>query len=572
MAKILIADQDESFKQLATTWLKNEGHDVEITVKLREGLKLLDTFQPEVVILALSLPQTEPTEELIEKYIKSSFSPKVIITGNHLNSSDAAKFLNMGVFDCFEKPSKIKGVFIGEEKLQERLISTVSHAVSSVQRAISLGKDFKREHIIGDSPAIIACLTELERAVNSTRPILITGESGTGKELFARAAHENSPRFKKNIISLDCGAFSETTIKGHLFGHKKGSHSTADKDEDGLIKQADGGTLFLDEIGNLPPSIQNSLLRAIDEKEFYPLGADKPKKSDFRLVSATNADLKQKVKEGSFRNDLYNRINTFNIHLPPLRDRKQDIKALAKHFLDRISTECEVKPKKYTEDFLEALEMYEWESNIRELKNVIYQTVKYYPDIEILTADHLPSKIRNLWIASMRLKINEPSKEETSQLYEEILASLGNDTKQEAHHDFYYEMDYMEDIPTVFCPPTTETVQAEQQNMIEPSEEISPEKIITGEIKWDRIQKLLKDYPHKVSIMVAARSLWKGDLKEFAERLDVSKGAFYRFFSTAKKKARNEEFYYNDLKKFVPDKYHPALQEFFANASNRKKA
>ena len=561
MSKILIVDKDLVFKQLATSWLKNVGHDVETIEGLKKGLKKLDTFQPEIVILALRLPQTELSEDIIKEYLFSPVSPRVIITGDNINPNLVAGILQIGVYDCFETPLKINGAFTGTEKLQERLLTTVSRAGSSVQKAISLVENIKRDDIIGSSSAIIYCLANLKKAAMTERPILITGETGTGKELFAKAAHENSSRFGKNLVLLDCGALPETIIQGELFGYKKGSHDKAYKDKAGLIKKADGGTLFLDEIGNLTLSIQAKLLRAVEQKTFYPLGATEPEHSDFRLVSATNEDIEKEIIEGSFRADLYNRINTFVIHLPPLRNRKEDIKELASHFIARTCSELKIKQKECTQEFIKALEMHEWKYNVRELKNVIYRTVALNRDIQILTPDILPPEIRGPWIVSAGLKVHQPSNKEMSQLYDEMISSLKNDIGQKENQRLLYEMDYETGIPMWFDFSSTENVPIDSPTISESSGEISPEKVIAGDVKWDRIKSL--DYNIQVSIMVVARSLWKKRKKELATILGVRPNTLDKFFSDAKKYARNGKFQFEDLKDFVYDKHHPVLFKFF---------
>lgn len=549
MAKILIVDRDQFFLDFISGCLKKAGHEVTpLATNLSEGLERLETIQPDIIILNFPPPpgtsyfyrkeKSTPKQSIkdsIKKYIVSSTSRRIIVTGNQLNSADISEIINMGAFDCFEKPFNFVTGFDKEQKLEERVISTVSSAVNALQTAGSLDKKFKRENIIGNSHAILSCLVNLNNAAKTDAPILITGETGTGKELFATAAHENSKRWQKTLVPLDCGALPESIIEGHLFGHKKGAHSTAYEDKDGLFKEADGGTLFLDEIGNLSENVQAKLLRAVEQKTFYPMGATEPERSDFRLVCATNENLKQKVSKGHFRADLYARISAFAIHLPPLRDRKEDIKDIAAHFIHESCDELDLKHKSMTQEFIKALEMHEWLGNIRELKSIIKDAVAMAGDNKSITPDHLTPQIRGLWIAARGY----------------MIGVTDNVIDTSSQNSSVFEKDAQSDP------------SAEIQSLAD----ITPESIIAGKIEWNQILEL--SYEHRVSLMVVARSLWKGQQKELAKMLGAEVNAFEQFFSTAKKKARSGKLTLDMLTDFVSDVHRPELQDFFSITLNR---
>jgi two-component system NtrC family response regulator len=237
-------------------------------------------------------------------------------------------------------------------------------------------------------------LEQMSLAASSEASVLITGETGTGKELFARAIHDNSSRSERPFVIVDCGALPETLIEHELFGHVRGAFTGADANREGLVKLADKGTLFLDEIGELPLSQQKAFLRVLQEKRYRPLGGKTEIPSDFRLVAATNKDLAELVRVGHFREDLLFRISSFTIHLPPLRDRTEDVKELALHRLDQLYAQYGLKPKGFSGDFLESLAAYDWPGNVRELYNVLEQALLAAKDEPILYPYHLPTSLR----------------------------------------------------------------------------------------------------------------------------------------------------------------------------------
>jgi two-component system NtrC family response regulator len=252
----------------------------------------------------------------------------------------------------------------------------------------------KREGIIGTSPALEACLAQVAQVAGSDVNVLITGETGTGKELFARAIHANSFRASRNFVVVDCASFPDALSNSMLFGHKKGSFTGAQKDRSGLIRDADGGTLFLDEVGELSADHQKEFLRVLQENRFRPIGSNQEVKSDFRLVAATNRDLGSMADAGMFRKDLLYRIQTFNIHLPPLKSRSQDIKDIARHWISLLCEQQRLEPKKFSPDFFDALMAYDWPGNVRELIHTLESVFTIARDDQTLFPHHLPTRVR----------------------------------------------------------------------------------------------------------------------------------------------------------------------------------
>jgi transcriptional regulator with PAS, ATPase and Fis domain len=232
-----------------------------------------------------------------------------------------------------------------------------------------------------------------KKVANTDATVLLTGETGTGKEVFAQAIHQASKRSKNNFIAVNCSAFSKELLENELFGHKAGAFTGATKDANGIFEEANNGTVFLDEIGEMPLDLQAKLLRVLESGEFLKLGDNKPIKTDVRIIAATNRDLQKEIQSGNFREDLYYRINIFNITLPALRERTVDIEELANYFLTVFATKTNKKIKRISADYLEALKLHSWKGNIRELRNVIERSI-ILVDGEELTVDSLPNEFQ----------------------------------------------------------------------------------------------------------------------------------------------------------------------------------
>lgn len=301
------------------------------------------------------------------------------------DTNGAELAIKSGAWDYIEKPSSISGMILPLVRaLQYR------EAKQDVMTEMSI----QRGGIIGKSDQICDCLNQVGYAAASNVNVLITGETGTGKELFARAIHSNSLRAKRNFVVVDCASLTDTLVESMLFGYEKGVYTGADQARDGLILQADGGTLFLDEVGELPLSMQKSFLRVLQEHRFRPIGRKNEVKSDFRLVAATNRNLEQMVREGQFRSDLYYRLRSFTIELPPLRKHTEDIREIAFYFNKKFSERNMIDLKEFSPEFLDALASYDWPGNVRELINTLERVFTVAWHEAVIFPYHLPIPIR----------------------------------------------------------------------------------------------------------------------------------------------------------------------------------
>ncbi len=384
MAKILIIDDDKAICTSLFLVIKRMGHESVYANSLKEGSKkaLMESF--DVILLDVNLPDGNGLE-LLPQIKNIPLSPEVIIMTGEGDPDGAELAIKNGAWDYFEKPLSVDAMTLPLSRaLQYRAEKKIAN------NSVSL----KREGIIGDSAGMKHCLDQVAQAALSDVNVLITGETGTGKELFASAIHDNSPRKENNFVIVDCAALPETLVESTLFGHVKGTFTGADRDREGLIKQADKGTLFLDEIGELPMSVQKTFLRVLQERRFRPVGGKKEITSDFRLIAATNRNLDQMIKENKFRQDLLFRIQSLAINLPPLRERVQDIKELSMSIISKASERERIATKGFSPEFIKTLETYKWPGNVRELVNVLDGAVSKARYEPTLFPKHLSDNIR----------------------------------------------------------------------------------------------------------------------------------------------------------------------------------
>ena len=384
MAKILIIDDDKMICEALAEVIMPLGHDVQWVLTLKEGLKETRAKLYDVVFLDVRLPDGSGLDALANIREVPSHPEVIIITGE--GDPDGAELaMQSGAWDYIEKPLSVQAITLPITRaLQYREEKKASRSPLVL----------KRDDIIGNSARMKACLDLLAEAANSDASVLISGKTGTGKELFARAIHDNSPRAKKNFVVVDCAALPDTLVESMLFGHKKGAFTGADKPHDGLIKQADGGTLFLDEAGELPMSIQKAFLRVLQERRFRPIGGKQEVESNFRIVTATNRNLDNMVKRGQFREDLLFRLRAFIIDLPPLRERREDIRELALYYITKYSRRYGTGAKGVSPEFLGALAAYDWPGNVRELFNTLDSVLASAHQNPTLFPKHLPTSVR----------------------------------------------------------------------------------------------------------------------------------------------------------------------------------
>ena len=364
--RILIAEDEEIVRTNIQEYLGSEGYDVDTAPDGRAALDRVLGEDYGLVITDIQMPGMDGIE-LLGHIVAQRPDTSVLIITAYASVETALAALRQGAYDYLLKPvafedliKRIQNLFAYRE---------LRHEVTRLRRTISEGLGF--EGIVGESPAIRAVFDLIDRVAPSDATVLITGESGTGKELAARAIHTRSNRASKEFLSVNMAALPHETTEAQLFGHEKGAFTGADRHRDGVLRSVGGGTIFLDEVGELPLHAQSKLLRAVEMKEILPLGAERPTRAEFRLLTATNRNLETAVEEKSFREDLYFRINVFQIVMPPLRERRDDIPALVEHFLSLHGRAQGSGQVSISNDAMRALLSYAWPGNVRELSNVI---------------------------------------------------------------------------------------------------------------------------------------------------------------------------------------------------------
>lgn len=388
MAKILIIDDERAIRNTLKEILEFEGYTIDVAENGRAGLDRAIAGAYDLIFTDIKMPELDGLEFLSHYRAgmaehNSEEAPVVVITG-HGSVDTAVEALKGGAFDFIQKPLDLN-----------RLLLTTKHALehkSLVQETKVLRKKVgKRNQMIGESPAIERVRAIIDKVAPTEARVLITGSNGTGKEVVAHLIYENSQRAKGPMVEVNCAAIPSELIESELFGHMKGSFTGAVKDRAGKFEQADGGTLFLDEIGDMSLSAQTKVLRALQENEITRVGSDKTIKVNVRVIAATNKDLKKEIEKGNFREDLYHRLNVIPIHVPDLKDRKEDIPLLVNHFIQQICAEQGWKAKSINDDAITALQHHDWPGNIRELRNVIERLI-------ILSADTITAEDVSLYI------------------------------------------------------------------------------------------------------------------------------------------------------------------------------
>ncbi|MCK4224172.1 MAG: sigma-54-dependent Fis family transcriptional regulator [candidate division Zixibacteria bacterium] len=387
-AKILVVDDEESMCKFMEVMLKKEGYQVSISQDAPTALERVKCENYDLVIADLMMPEMSGLELLSQ--VKSVNPDIDLIVMTAFASVDSAiEALKKGAFDYITKPFKVDEIKIAVRKsLEQKKISQ-----ENIQLKKELQTKFDFDSFIGNSLEITKLKKMAQRIARSDSTVLLEGESGTGKELIARAIHYHSHKSHKPFVTINCAALPENLLESELFGHVKGSFTGAIKDKEGLFKVADGGTFFLDEVGMTSAAIQAKLLRAIEEKEITPVGGTAPIKVDVRLIAATNVNLEQEVKSGNFRADLFYRLHVIPIRIPPLRQRKDDIKLLSSYFVRKYSQKMQMGEKNITDEAMKRLISYKWPGNVRELENAIEHAVLLSRGNQI-TPEDFPQKIK----------------------------------------------------------------------------------------------------------------------------------------------------------------------------------
>lgn len=353
-----------------------------------EGLALFRTGAPDLILLDILLPGIDGLGVLKAIRAEDARVAVVMLTAN-TTVKTAVEAMKMGAADYISKPFDVEELKLSVTRALEN--TALKQEVSYLRSQIMNRYGF--HNLVGKSPGMREIYTKIQQVADTRTTVLITGESGTGKELVARALHYNSSRRDQPFIAINCAALPETLIESELFGHEKGSFTDAQARKPGQFELAHGGSLFLDEIGDLSLPTQAKLLRVLQEREFCRLGGTHPIKVDVRIMAATNRNLDELLRRKEFREDLYYRINVVSLYLPPLRERREDVPYLAKHFLNQRRQEDKRAPQEFAKETLEILSKYNWPGNVRELENVIEQAMVWSNDSTILP-EHLPISLR----------------------------------------------------------------------------------------------------------------------------------------------------------------------------------
>jgi DNA-binding NtrC family response regulator len=389
MHRILVIDDEESIRELLTDFLESKGLDVVSASDGGSGFHLLKEEKFDLFLLDLMMPGMSGLDVLREVASEEINVPSIVITA-HATVQTAVEAMKLGAFDYITKPFNLEEFYISVK----RALDVSKLKKENVRLKQELRKKFGYNKIIGNSAQIQNVIKFIEKIVDTDSTVLITGESGTGKELVAKTIHYNSPRSKKPFVPLNCAAIPKDILESELFGHEKGAFTGAVSTRIGRFELANNGTLFLDEIGELAPSLQVKLLRVLQEKEFERVGGIRTIKVDVRIIAATNKDLEKAVNEGTFREDLYYRLNVIPLHLPPLRKMRGDIPLLIKHFNIEISKRKKKEPPKISEETMDCLVNYRWPGNVRELENLIERII-ILEEGEEVTPDELPERLHD---------------------------------------------------------------------------------------------------------------------------------------------------------------------------------
>ncbi|HEY4885110.1 MAG TPA: sigma-54 dependent transcriptional regulator [Myxococcales bacterium] len=386
-ARILIVDDEESTRELFAELLQRWGYEVDQTADGHGALKIAAETHPDVIISDLVMPKLDGLALVRALREEQPDTPVVIITGK--GTIDAAvEAVREGVFDFVEKPldpARLKVILQRALEKKETL-----HEMQVLRRR--LGQVDSGVGLVGSSPPMRRAMELVEKVAPSKASVVITGQSGTGKEMVARAIHQLSPRRDRPFIAINCSAIPSTLIESEMFGHERGAFTGADQRRLGAWELADGGTLFLDEVGEIPIELQAKFLRVLEEERLRRLGGKSEITVDVRVISATNRDLKEEIRSGRFREDLYFRLNVFHVNLAPLKERREDVPVLVQHFIDRFSKDAGKKLHGVSPQAMKLLADYAWPGNIRELRNTLERAV-ILCGTGIIEPEHLPSEL-----------------------------------------------------------------------------------------------------------------------------------------------------------------------------------
>jgi len=382
-ARLLIVDDEASILDFLSLLFQQEAYEVETARSATEARAALSGKSFDLVLCDVMMPDGNGIDLLREIKAAAEDGPAVVMMTAYSSTKTAIEAMKHGAADYISKPFDVEELKIVAQKALER----AELADENVYLRRELAQKYTFNNIIGKSPRMQAIFSLIERIARTTSTVLVHGESGTGKELIARAIHFASPRASRRFLSINCGALPENLLESELFGHERGAFTGAVRDKKGLFQEADRGTLFLDEIGEMTPTMQVKLLRALQEKVVRKVGGNDEEAVDVRIIAATNQDLESRIASGDFREDLFYRINVLPIHLPPLRQRREDIPLLVEFFLQKYCKQMELPPKQISVEAIGMLESYDWPGNVRELENLIERALALSHSDTITTRD-----------------------------------------------------------------------------------------------------------------------------------------------------------------------------------------
>jgi two-component system, NtrC family, response regulator AtoC len=416
MRRILVVDDEENIRLVLRTLLKKHGFDVEVADSGEAALGLLEAFDPDVILTDVRMPRMGGLDLLAT--LKAKQHPATVIVMSAYGNMDLAiEAMKAGAYDYVSKPFKPDEIVLVLRKAEER--ETLRRENRALREQIQKENQF--ESILAKSKEMLDIFRTISKIADFKTTVLVTGESGTGKELVARAIHTRSSRNGAPFVAINCGAIPENLLESELFGHKRGAFTDASSDRRGLFEEAHGGTLFLDEIGELPLNLQVKLLRVVQEESIRRLGDSKDIEVNVRLIAATHRDLAADVKAGRFREDLFYRINVLLIHIPPLRNRKEDVSLLIDHFILRNNARLGTRSRGVSNEARKLLLEYGWPGNVRELENTVERAM-VLAETDLLEVADLPERIRDaLDPVQVHLASGELSIKRTAAAIEQIL-------------------------------------------------------------------------------------------------------------------------------------------------------
>jgi DNA-binding NtrC family response regulator len=437
-SNILIIDDERVICDGCRLALSDKGHSVDICMTGRDGLEMTLNGTYDLALLDMKLPDMDGMDILRTIRSKTPNVYVIVMTG-YSSVQNAVEAMKLGAFDYIAKPFSDDELVLAVDRAIEKKRLVEENLALRQQ----LSERFDFSNIIGENPRILKIFNDIQKVAPTNTTVLLNGESGTGKELFARAIHAHSKRAARPFVAVDCSTFSSSLLESELFGHVKGAFTGAVKDKASIFEMANHGSLFLDEVGNLDVDIQAKLLRAIERQEFKAVGASQLKKSDVRIIAATNRDLKTMVDKGNFREDFFYRLNVFPIFIPPLRERKDDIPRLLYHFLKVYCRQTGKQVDGFSDDALEMLVNNDWPGNVRQLKNVVERLV-IIADERVLdyqslsdhwetqpnrTLDTIPETLEELKSIKRHLLENQFGQIERAFLQKALSAAHGNITQ-----------------------------------------------------------------------------------------------------------------------------------------------